>query len=480
MRLGAVLRVVGALLIVISTFMFWPLLWSILYRQPDRDAFIGSIVIGYATGYALMLYPKEEVELRSREAFAVVVLGWFFSALLGALPFHFCGYSLTDAFFESMSGFTTTGASIMTDIESNPKGLLFWRSLTHWLGGMGIIVLSLAILPFLGAGGMELYKAEVPGPVAEKLTPRIRQTAMLLWGVYVILSAAECLLLWAGGMNLYEALTHTFGTMATGGFSPLNKSIGQYGNAYFDWVITLFMFLAGCNFTLHYRAIFQRDLKAYVEDHEFRFFLGVVVFSSLSIAISLLVHHVYPSPVEAIRYSAFQVVSILTTTGYVTADFEGWPDYAQVLLLLLMFVGGCAGSTGGGIKGIRILLLAKRAHMELQKLLHPKAVMSTRLGRSVVDERIVNAVMVFFFMYLLVFSLATLAMAALGMDVLSAIASVAATLNNIGPGLGSVGPMDNYAHVPALGKWILSSCMLMGRLELYACLVLLLPSTWEK
>ncbi len=481
MNVRVVSKVLGLLCVVIGISMLWALYWAYVDDTPDKDAIILSIAISVIVGIALFLIGTTEKELKitSREAFAIVTFGWIIAAALGALPFFFMGYTYTDSFFEAMSGFTTTGASIMTNIEANPRGILFWRDLTHWLGGMGIIVLSLAVLPFLGVGGMELYKAEVPGPVAEKLTPRVQQTAMLLWGVYVFISALEVLFLWLGGMNIFESLTHTFGTMATGGFSPLNSSIGQYNNPYFDWVITAFMFIAGANFALHYMVL-KGNLKAWWKDPEFKFYTGVIVFSVFTATLFLFLGHYYDSFIDSLRYASFQVVSIITTTGYTTADYEKWPVYIQTLLLVLMFVGGCAGSTGGGIKNIRILILLKRAYIELYKLVHPRAVISMKVGENNVDDKVVNAITAFFFIYIAVFSICTLIMSAMGLDPLSAIASVAATLCNIGPGLGSVGPADNYAHIPSAGKWLLSFCMLLGRLELYTVLVLLVPATWRR
>jgi len=420
-------------------------------------------------------------DLGIREAFAAVSLSWVMASCIGALPYFLYGSvpTYTDAFFEAMSGFTTTGASVFTNIEANPRGILFWRDLTHWLGGMGIIVLSLAVLPFLGVGGMQLYKAEVPGPTPEKLTPRIRQTALLLWGVYLLFSAVETVLLMFGGMDLFEALTHTFGTMATGGFSPLNGSIGQYGSAYIDWVITVFMFLAGANFALHYLML-KGNLSAWWQDEEFRFYIKILAFSVGTATALLYFSGTYSTVLDSLRYGAFQVVSITTTTGYVTADYEKWPFYIQYLLLFLMFVGGCAGSTGGGMKNVRIMLLVKLVKTELHRLLHPKAIIPIRLGKKAISYDVMGSVTAFFVLYIGLFAIAALAMAAMGVDVLTAIASVAATIGNIGPGLGTVGPTENYAHIPFLGKWILCLCMLLGRLEIYTVMILFLPTAWRR
>ncbi len=482
MKYRIVAKVLALLSVIISISMLWPLWWSWIDGSSDFLPFVKSIGIGLGISVLLFLpgHRTPVVNLGIREAFAVVTFSWILASVIGGLPYLFNGTvsSFTDAFFEAMSGFTTTGASILTDIESNPRGILFWRDFTHWLGGMGIIVLSLAILPFLGVGGMQLYKAEVPGPVPEKLTPRVQQTALLLWGVYVLLSCLEVIALFLGGMTFYECLTHTFGTMATGGFSPLNGSIGQYNNVYFDWVITIFMFLAGANFALHYFML-RGKFSTWWKDEEFRFYTWVVVFAVVTVTISLVTCGLYTDLADALRYSAFQVVSIVTTTGYVTADYELWPFYTQFLLLGLMFVGGCAGSTGGGMKNLRIMILSRHVKAELKRLLHPKSMIQIRMGGNPVNRDIIGSVTAFFILYIAIFAVGALIMAGLGLDVLSAVASVAATLGNIGPGLGMVGPVDNYSLIPTAGKWVLCLFMLLGRLEIYTVVMLLLPGTWE-
>jgi trk system potassium uptake protein TrkH len=369
-----------------------------------------------------------------------------------------------------MSGFTTTGSTILTDIESLPRSILFWRSLTHWIGGMGIIVLSLAILPMLGVGGMQLFQAEVPGPTADRLKPRIQDTAKLLWGVYVIFTALETLLLMAGNMSFYDAICHSFATR--------NASIAAYNSAYIDWVITLFMFLAGVNFSLHYYALKGR-IGEYFRNEEFRFYLLI---SCGAVAILMWMNQgtVYDSVIDNLRYSAFQTASILTTTGFATADFELWPVVTQYILLFLMFIGGCAGSTGGGMKVARILLLFKHGTVQLYHLIHPRAVRLVKLGNNPVDQEVMQSILGFFALFMAVFVSASFLMAASGMDLVSGAAAVIATLGNIGPGLGSVGPVDNFAHISAFGKSVLIFCMLLGRLELFTVLVLFLPSFWRK
>ena len=483
MRLPIVSKVLSLISLVVTLSMLWPLAWALWDGGADVYPFIHSVAAGLAASAILFLLGRDAdyADIGIREAFAVVTFSWIVASAVGGLPFLLHGTvpTFTDAFFEAMSGFTTTGASVLSDIEANPRGILFWRDLTHWLGGMGIIVLSLAILPFLGVGGMQLFKAEVPGPIPEKLTPRVQQTALLLWGVYVLMTVVQTILLMLGGMNFFESLTHTFGTVATGGFSPLNKSVGQYNSAYFDWVITIFMFLSGANFTLHYLFLTGK-WNVYRRDEEFRFYTIVTLAAILVVVVLLMRSGTYSSVTEALRYAAFQVVSMMTTTGFVTADFETWHAGAQAILVLMMFFGGCAGSTGGGIKHLRILISMRHVRVELQRILHPRGILSCRLGGRRLQEDIIASVTSFFILFIVIFAIATLMMACVGLDVVSAFTSVAATLGNVGPGLGSVGPMDNYSGVPFAGKWILSLCMLLGRLELYTVVILLFPGTWTR
>lgn len=479
MNFKTVLHTLGALWIFLGVSMVFPLGWALYYGDGDAPAFLYSIAATLIAGLALWKLTDSHKDIAIRDGFAIVALGWITVAFWGALPSYISGAipSITDAFFESMSGFTTTGASILTDIESLPRGVLFQRSLSHWLGGMGIIVLSLAILPMLGIGGMQMFKAEVPGPVADKLTPRIKQTAEILWAVYLVLSGVETALLMFGGMNLFDALCHTFGTMATGGFSTKNASIGAY-NSYIQWVIIFFMFLAGCNFALHFRAL-RGKISVYHKDPEFKFYLGVIVFSVLILLLAI------PSPLFAsmeskIRHIVFQTVSIMTTTGYGTHDFELWGPAGHFLLLTLMFIGGMAGSTGGGIKTMRISILIKQARMELRQIIHPRGVFPVRLGKRVIGDEVVRNVTSFFLLYIILFIVGALCLTLLKLDIVTSIGASAACLNNIGPGLGSVGPTDNYAQIPLLGKWILTSLMLMGRLEVYTLLILFSRSFWKK
>ena len=480
MNISLTLRILGALLLFLAIALLFPVPFSWFYVDGASGAFILAAIISAGCGGILFSQFNSEKDLSVREGFAIVTFGWTFFALFGALPFVFSGAipSYLNAFFETMSGFTTTGSTILTDIEAMPPSLLLWRSLTQWLGGMGIIVLSLAILPMLGVGGMQLFKAEVPGPTTDRLKPRIQDTAKLLWGVYVLLTCVEILLLMAGGMSFFDGLNHAFTTMATGGFSTRNASVAAYNSAYIDWVITIFMFLAGVNFSLHYLAL-RGKIGDFIRNEEFLFYSSLVIVGTALITM-LNMGGTYPGFLDNLRYSAFQVVSIITTTGFGTADYELWPVLCQYLLVFFMFIGGCAGSTGGGMKVARILLLFKHAQVQVYRLIHPRAVRLVKLGDRPVDKDVMQSILGFFALYLGVFVAASFIMAATGMDLNSAGGSVIATLSNIGPGLGSVGPVDNFAHVPAIGKLVLAFCMLLGRLELFTVLVLVFPSFWRK
>lgn len=480
MNVVLTLRILGALLLFLAAALLVPVPCALIFQDGTAGAFLLAAAICAATGGGLFATFRSERDLSVREGFAVVSFGWIAFALFGALPYVLSGGipSYIDAFFETMSGFTTTGSTILTDIEGLAPSLLFWRSFTQWLGGMGIIVLSLAILPMLGVGGMQLFKAEVPGPTADRLTPRIQDTAKLLWGVYVLLSAVETGLLMAGGMNFFDAVNHAFTTMATGGFSTRNASVGAFNSAYIEWVITLFMFLAGVNFSLHYLALRGRPLDFW-RNEEFRFYLWLTLGVTALLTLFNLTGP-YGNLGDSLRYSAFQVVSIMTTTGYGTADYELWPVICQYLLVACMFIGGCAGSTGGGMKVARVLLLFKHAHVQLYRLIHPRAVRLVKLGNRPVDKDVMQSILGFFALYVGIFVTASFIMAALGLDLVSAGSAVVTALGNVGPGLGTVGPVQHFGHVHPLGKLVLALCMLLGRLELFTVLVLIIPSFWRK
>ncbi len=477
----ALARTLGALAVALAVVLLVPVPLSLSDGDGAHGAFLlASLAAGGLGAGLLGLSRRGTLELTHREGFAVVTLGWVLFGVLGALPYWFHGAlpTLVDAVFESVSGFTTTGATVLTDIEALPRSLLLWRALTHWLGGMGIIVLGLAILPMLGVGGMQLFRAEVPGPTADRLRPRIQDTAKLLWGVYVGLTAAEVALLMLGGIDLFEAVCHAFATMATGGFSTRNASVGAFNSAYVDAVITVFMFLAGVNFALHHAALTGRWRRA-LRSEELRAYTLLTV-GAVVVIMAANAGGTYRSIGENLRYSAFQAVSILTTTGFGTADYELWPVVCQILLVLLMFIGGSAGSTGGGMKVSRVLLILKHAVVQLWSLVHPRGVRVVKLDGNPVPAGVLQGVLGFFALYLLVTGAGSLGMAALGVDPMTSVASVIACVGNIGPGLGGVGPADNYAHLPQAGKALLAFCMLAGRLELLTVFVLFYPSAWRR
>lgn len=481
MDLKAVIAILGLLIIFIGAAMLTAIPFSLYYSDGALFSILISSGICLAVGAIIWFIFKRYLnDLKTREGFAIVTFGWLTMSLFGSLPFIISGAipSVTDAIFETVSGFTTTGASILTNVEAMPKGLLFWRSMTQWIGGMGIIVLSLAILPVLGVGGMQLFKAESPGPTVDKLKPRIGETAKVLWQVYILFSAVQTLLLLVGGMNFFDAITHTFTTMATGGFSTKNASVAHFNSPFIDVVITVFMFAAGINFALHYRAL-KGDVKSFFRNSEFIFYSSITIIAIIFTSVMLMLHGNYTNIPEALRYSSFQIVSILTTTGFVTADYELWPAAIQFILFLLMFNGGCACSTGGGIKNMRILILLRNGAAELRKLIHPKAIVPVRFNAKAVPQEIISHILAFFVLFISTFVFATLIMTAMGLDIVTAMGSVIASLSNIGPGLGGVGPMDNYSHIPLLGKWVLSFCMIIGRLELFTVLVIFTRVFWK-
>ncbi len=482
MRWRYILNITGWLIFFLGASMALPLLVESFSCKTGAKPLLFSLLVTLGCGGVLvLLFRIKPGELIStREGIAVVALCWVAAGFFGAFPFYFSGIfdNFTDAFFESVSGFTTTGASVMTDIENIGRGYLLWRSFIQWLGGMGIIVLSVAILPFLGVGGMQLYKAEVPSPVPDKLQPRISDTAKTLWKVYLLISLGEMLLLKLGGMTIFDAVCHTFTTMPTGGFSTRNQSIAGFDSPYFDMVILFFMLMAGINFSLHYQML-KGDTLAFWKDPECRFFIITVLVLILVVS-SDLYGKTYDSVGEVLRYGSFQVVSIITTTGYATADYETWPALSQLLLFFCMFLGASAGSTGGGMKIIRLILCLKYCYKELFARIHPKAVTYVKLAGKTVPKDVLRGVLGFLCLYVLIFIAASFLLAALEVDAITALAAVAASLGNIGPGFGAVGPTDNFSQIPMLGKWLLTVCMLLGRLEIYTIILLVVPEFWRK
>ena len=487
MKVGIVLRVLSFVCLVVSLFMLLPLGLAFLDGAPDRGAFAVSLACGLLVSLLLSLGGTRGGQrdvLGIREGVGVVGFAWVIASAVGALPYWSSGVTphYVDAFFETMSGFTTTGATVLMDIEAAPRGILLWRALTHWMGGMGIIVLSLAILPFLGIGGMELYKAEVPGVSAEKLTPRLQQTAILLWGVYIALTFLETGFLMFGGMSLFDAFAHSCSTIATGGFSTKNASIAHFHSPYIEWVIVVFMFLSGVNFSLYF-LLFAKQVRDFLRDEELRWYAAIVAVSSLVMVFSLRAGGLFTGLEPTLRRAAFHVVSVMTTTGFVTENYDLWPELARFLFILLMAVGACGGSTGGGCKVVRFLLLGRQLRAETLRLLHPRAVITARFNGRPIQRGTLDSAASFLMLYLLLLVAGTLAVTAFThprLDVLSSFTGVLTCLSNVGPGLNALGPVENFAWLPAGVKWICSFCMLAGRLELFAVFLLFLPETWAR
>ncbi|TDX52684.1 TrkH family potassium uptake protein [Orenia marismortui] len=479
MRLKIVFNMLGTLLIFIGVSMLVPIFVALYYKEVDGIAFIVAMGFTIIIGKILVRVTESNEQLRHREGFAVVTLGWIAISIFGAIPFMLAGVfnNFIDAFFESVSGFTTTGATVIMSLESLSHTILFWRSWMHWLGGMGILVMSIAILPEL-AGSMQLFKAEAPGPVHERLKPRIRETAKTLWGVYLVITLVQIILLVINEMPLFDALIHSFGTISTGGFSSRTLSVRAYDSVIIDIIMSVFMFLAGVNLTLHYQFL-TGNIKALFKDKELKFYTFIVLTSIILITINLRLQ-VYKDIFESLNYAAFQVTSIISTAGFATVDYDIWPPFSRGILLILMFIGGCAGSTAGGIKVIRIYALMKKGFQELYKLIHPRAVTSLKIGNRAVSEEVSTSILGFFFLYIIVFVISTIVLTSFGIDLISSISAVAATLGNIGPGLGLIGPLNTYVPLPMVCKLLLSFCMILGRLEIYTVLVFLLSGFWRK
>ncbi|MEM0962296.1 MAG: TrkH family potassium uptake protein [Bacteroidota bacterium] len=502
--------VLGVLLAALGVALLAPAAVGLAFGEAAWTAFAWTALGALLVGLGLWrVFPPAE-ELHVREGFAIVGLAWLVLSLVGAIPWVASGTlaEYVDAVFEVMSGFTTTGATILGGadtpaIEDVPNAFLLWRSLTHWLGGMGVVVLTIAVLPLLGVGGMQLFKAEAPGPSADKLTPRVTETAKRLWAIYVALTVIEALLL-LPAMSVFDAVNHAMSTLATGGFSTENGSVGQYGSAYVEWVVTAFMMLAGMNFALHFR-LFQRDWSA-TNNEELKVYFGILGGATLLLTLVLWspTGDLLPGPVtldgeivedaspvarevvryegigEALRYGAFQAAAIITTTGFGTADYEVWPPLALVVLFSLFFVGGMAGSTGGGVKVVRVLLLLKNSYREFRQLVHPQAILPIRLDHRVVPDGVMRNVLSFIVLYVGLIGLGTLLMGLLGLDLWSAFSATFSCVGNVGPAFGTLGPTETYTHIPVVGKWILTFLMMAGRLEIFTVLLLFSPAFWRR
>ena len=478
---GAISNILGVQLVVVGALMLTALPWSWYYGSGDGGAIALSALVTAGAGGGLYAWRRgAPATIDKREGYLVVVLGWLSMVAFGMLPYLLSGAipGLTEAFFETMSGMTTTGASLLNDIEAVPAGVLYWRSLTQWIGGMGIIVLTVALFPLLGIGGSELFVAEAPGPTSDKIHPRIRETAKRLWLIYVGLTGAAIALYWVEGMSLYDAVNHGLTTLATGGFSTKNASAAYWNdNAAIQYTMIFFMAVAGTNYTVLYFLLKRRWRKAWASD-EFRAYL--VLLGGLTVAVAAVVAQVTDGGLErAVRDALFMIVSLVTTTGYVTADYTAWTESLVVVFFVLLFLGACAGSTSGGIKVVRHLVFFKNSYLEFRRLLYPRAVVPLKLNGQTVAGKVVTHILVFLLIFLMSFIIGTVVVVALGMDFVSAIGAVATSLGNVGPGIGSVGPVDNFAAVPGAAKWVLSFLMLLGRLELFTILVILTPYFWR-
>jgi len=475
-----VLHAIGAVVVFVGVAMIAPYVVAVRAGGPDATALAISCAVTVAGGTLLILATRGSFDLGIRDAFGVVTFGWVAMTLAGSLPFWLSGVTpaFVDSVFETASGFTTTGASVLADVEAAPRGIVFWRSMIQWIGGMGIILLSLAVLPMLGVGGMQLYQAESPGPSPDKLTPRIRQTAAYLWGVYAFLTAVEAVALRLAGMSWYDAVCHAFTTMATGGYSTRNRSISSFESPAVEWIVIVFMWLAGVNFALHYRGM--RSPVTYLRDLEWRSYALVTLGATTILAAGLFLAESLPLE-RSVRGAAFQAVSFITTTGYATEDVEHWHPALRCVILILMLSGGCAGSTTGSIKIVRHVILAKAGLRELRATAAPRVVRPVTLGRGRrVDDSIVREVLGFSALYMGILAVGTVALALFSPDVETALSAAATSLGNVGPGFSAIGPFDNFSWFSPPAKWIAVVLMLVGRLEIYTVLVLFLPATWKR
>ena len=485
MRLKTISSVVGMILCCMGLSILLPVICGLYYGETKAISRLllamGTIVaLGLALHYAGR--SERDEDLSHREGLAVVGIGWMIGCLAGALPYILSGVteSVPDAIFESVSGLTTTGATIFDNVEILPKSILLWRTLTHWLGGMGIIVLFLAILPFLGVGGMQLYLSEMSGPMGDKIKPRIKDTAIALWRVYLLLTLILLALLWLGGMDFFNALCHTFSTIASGGFSNWNSSMAYHASPFIQWVLIVFMYLTGISYALHYH-LFKGHWRHVLKDRELRLYTFSLLAASLIIAVYVHLYHNARGDLEiSLRNALFQVTSLASTTGFVTVDYSAWHGLPQFILLLLMFIGGCGGSTSGGFKFMRVLLLLKGAYQELFRIVHPRAVRRMKLGHTIVHQDVLLAVSRYLVIYLCLVVIFSAMLAAMGLDLATVLSAVIACLSCVGPGFGAVGPVDNYGALPEAAKCVLSLAMLLGRLETYAILLLFMPEFWRK
>lgn len=481
-NIKVILKIIGTLLLMNASFMLTSIPFSLYYKEGDLTAILASFGLTAMLGIILLLttWTYSTTELQKKDGYLIVTLGWLSMSLTGCMPYIFSGTipNFSEAFFETISGYSTTGATVLSDIESVHKGILFWRSLTQWIGGMGIIVLTVAILPILGVGGMQLFVAEAPGITPDKLQPRIKETAIRLWALYVGLTAIEFVLLWVEGMSPYDAINHSLTTMATGGFSTKNASIAHFDSPIIQYTIIAFMFLAGTSFTMIYFG-FKGDFKKIIYNEEFRFYTLFCMI--LSVIVGIIIFSLgHDSFEKSMRDAFFQVVSLVTTTGFITHDYTSWTYFLTVIFFLLLFAGGSAGSTAGGVKLVRHILLIKNSIVEFKRILHPSALIPVRFNGKAVNREIIFNILAFIMIYILIFCIGSIAVASFNIDFMTALGAVGTCLGNVGPGIGDVGPVDNFSGLPNPVKWILSFLMLVGRLELFTVLLLFTPYFWKK
>ena len=477
MNLKAISNLFGILLMLFSLSFIVPISISLLYSDSSLNTFLITFLLVLSVGFVFWFTSKNhKQELSSNDGFIIITLFWLVLAIAGSLPFYLSGMSVIDSFFESMSGITTTGATVITNIDGLDKSLLMYRQLLQWMGGMGLIVLAIAVMPILGIGGGQIYKTEIPGAMSDqKLTPRITETAKALWTIYFGLTVLCALMYWIAGMNGFDAIAHSLSTVSIGGFSTHDDSIGFFNSFGIELVCIIFMIISASSFALHYGAIFRGRALRYFYDPEFRFFISIIL---LVFAASSLILFFNPGSSESQRSVLFQAVSIVSTTGFTTTDYSLWPSVIGFLLLIGAFIGGCSGSVGGGIKSWRILIMLNHAHKQLIKIIHPRAVVSVKIGSKVVDGSVAESVWGFFSIYVISFMLLLFALLATGLDFTSAFSAIGACLNNLGPGLGEVSA--NYSSVTSVGKGILAFGMILGRLEIFTVLVLFMPMFWRR
>ncbi len=481
MNYRLVLYILGLILRVEAVLMLPSTLVSLAAGDGAAGAIAASGVITFLAGQVLTLHKRNGAKMQARDGFATVALCWIVLSLFGALPYVFSGVlpNYADAFFETVSGFTTTGATVFTFMEGQPRGILFWRAQTQWMGGVGVLVLALALIPKLGEGSVHLMRAESPGPIKSKLTPRLSDTAKILYSIYIGLTAGETVCLRLAGMSWYDALLHAFTTISTGGFSPMNASIAAYDSLLIDWIIILFMFLSGINFSLLFYAL-RRNFKAVLHSEELRSYTLMALAASGLIVLNLVVHASWAFDAETVTHAVFQVVTLMTTTGYMTYDYVLWPTFSQVILVLVMFAGACAGSTAGGIKQIRVVLLVKNLRREVQRILRPRQVTVIRCDGDRVDEETLSGISLFFFAYILLLLVGMLVVAWDDVGITAAFTAALTCISNVGPGFDVLGPTCNFAGLGQVSKVVLSFLMLLGRLEIMPLLLLLLPGLWKK